>query len=260
MRINQLETKKNEDFIDDLILMKILGKLINNIKEDQSGDVHDAQCSTCQIRPIENLDRYHCLICSSDELSYDLCSRCFEKRLSNGKHLNGHPMIHFKLPNEYLGILLHDIKDLQLNQILQCQKLINEKHQGIKCDGICNQINIQGLTFKCDTCHNYHLCYHCAFIKQIKSKTHQLDHPMILTSDNQIPRIDHQDIQCGEILGRGGFGSSFFSFLFFQNEYFFKVMFVLQHGNLDVDKLLVKLLKSLKTIYQEILNEVFFMK
>ena len=194
------------DFIDDLILMKILGKLLNNIKEDNTGNTHDAQCSTCGMKPIENLDRYHCLICSTSQLSYDLCGRCFEKRLLNHKHLNGHPMIHFKLPNEYLGIIVYDIKDVYLNEIRKLRTLIDERHDGIKCDGICNQSNIKGLRFKCDTCHNYNLCDPCALIKQITTKNHQSDHPIILTSNRNIPKIDHNDIELGQILGRGGFG------------------------------------------------------
>lgn len=192
--------------VDDLILMKILAKLLNNIKEDKTGNIHDAQCSTCGMKPIENLDRYHCLICSTSQFSYDLCGRCFEKRLFNQKHSTGHPFIHFKLPNEYLGIIVYDIKDVYLNEIRKLKTLTDERHDGIKCDGVCNQTNIKGLTFKCDTCHNYNLCDSCALIKQITTKNHQSDHPIILTSNKNIPKIDHNDIQLGQILGRGGFG------------------------------------------------------
>lgn len=195
------------DLVDELILMRILSKLMNNIKEERTGDTHDAECATCGMKPIRNVDRYRCLECSTNSSSYDLCGRCFEKRRVNHRHSSGHPFVHFKLPNEYLGIVVNDVnREVHLNEIRKLKTLTNEKHEGIKCDGICNEINIQGLRFKCDSCSNYNLCESCALIKHITTKKHQLDHPLILTSNKTIPKIDSNDIQMGEILGRGGFG------------------------------------------------------
>ena len=212
--IDRKSSDQTVDVIDDLILMKILGKLLNNIKEESTGDVHDAECATCGMKPIRNVDRYRCLECSisSSSSGYDLCGRCFEKRRVSEKHLTGHPMIHFKLPNEYLGILVNDAnREVNLNEIRKLRTLVNERHDGIKCDGICHQTTIQGLRFKCDSCPNYNLCDTCALIKHITTKKHQSDHPIILTSNKNIPKIDPNDIQMGQILGRGGFGKSLFN-------------------------------------------------
>jgi serine/threonine protein kinase len=186
--------------------MKILVKLLNNIKCNEGSDIHDVECASCHIRPIVNVDRYHCLECSI-KCSYDLCGRCFENRYVTEKHLNGHPMIHFKLPNEFLGIHINNNdKDINLNKIKQMKTLENEQHDGIKCDGICNKINFIGLCFKCDTCPNYNLCEICALQKHVCTKMHQKDHPLILTSNKVIPKIDSNDIELGDILGRGAFG------------------------------------------------------
>lgn len=187
--------------------MKILSKLVNHDQLDNVGDVHDAECATCGMKPIRQIDRYHCLECSTSLSGYDLCGRCFEKRRSNGKHFSGHAMVHLKLPNEFLGIHVKNVnEDINFNQIKQMKTLSNEKHLGIACDGICHEKDFIGLRFKCDTCPNYNLCETCALKKHVCTKKHQADHPLILTSNQVIPNIDPNDIQLGEILGRGGFG------------------------------------------------------
>jgi hypothetical protein len=200
--------RHSADFVDDLILMKILGKLVNNIKSDDNEDVHDAQCASCQMKPIRHIDRYHCLECSSSSSSYDLCGRCFEKRCETKDHYSGHPMVHFKLPNEFLGIHINNINDINLNKLKQFNTLQYEKHDGIICNGICNQKNFIGLRFKCDNCPNYDLCETCALNKHVCTKMHKKDHPIILTSNRVMPKIDPDDIELGEVLGRGAFGKS----------------------------------------------------
>jgi len=187
--------------------MKILVKLVNNSKLDDSEDVHDAECASCKMKPIVQVDRYRCLECSSESLSYDLCGRCFEKRYFTENHQTGHVMVHFKFPNECLGINVNNInKEINLTKLKELNTLRNERHDGIICDGICNQTNFIGLRFKCDTCPNYNLCETCALKKHVCTKKHQRDHPLILTSNNVIPKIDPADIEFGDILGRGGFG------------------------------------------------------
>lgn len=184
--------------------MRIFSKLINNIENDDSSDIHHVQCSSCKSNPIRNHDRYHCLECLNQ---YDLCGRCFEERRQTENHLSGHAMIHFKLPNEFLGIRVNDINnDLSLNNIQRLDTLKYENHYEIKCDGICNDKYIKGLRFKCDLCPNYNLCQTCALKNRVATKNHQRNHPIILTSNHVIPKIDPDDVQLGEILGRGGFG------------------------------------------------------
>jgi hypothetical protein len=183
--------------------MVIMAKLIRKTKSDNQKDneyVHDVECASCGIRPIRHVDRYHCLECSS----YDLCESCFEKRCETGTHSSGHAMIHFKLPNEFLGIHVND--EVTLNNLKYLTTLQYEKHDGIACDGYCRQKDIIGLRFKCDTCPNYNLCETCAIEKRICTKMHQRNHPLILTSNEDLPKIDPEDIELGDVLGRGAFG------------------------------------------------------
>ncbi|UJR24523.1 hypothetical protein I4U23_005898 [Adineta vaga] len=198
--------KTTENLVDDLMLMRILGKLINKTHSNETitnDDVHQTECASCQMKPICHSDRYHCLEC----LNYDLCGRCFEKRRETDKHSSGHAMVHFKLPNEFLGIHVDDIQhDVTLHNLKQMNILRNEIHKGIVCDGICQEKILIGLRFKCDICPNYNLCEICAIKKHSCTKLHERNHPLILTSNNVMPKIDPNDIELGEVLGRGGFG------------------------------------------------------
>ncbi|CAF3523486.1 unnamed protein product [Rotaria socialis] len=193
--------------IDNLFLISVLAKLVNRSHSVDTDEdyTHDTKCSGCGRNPICQVDRYHCLECSSP--TYDLCGRCFEKRCQTGKHLSGHAMAHFKLPNEILGIHFNNIDaEVTLNKLKQLDTLRNEQHNGIKCDGVCHQTSIIGLRFKCDTCPKYDLCEPCAITKRVCTKNHEKDHPLILTSNRVMPKIDPDEIEMGEILGRGGFG------------------------------------------------------
>ncbi|CAF4639258.1 unnamed protein product [Rotaria sp. Silwood1] len=199
---------KSSKYIDDLLMMSILAKLLNKAKSNDNhgdGDTHDATCAVCGMQPICQVDRYHCLECTSP--TYDICGRCFEKRLQTGKHFTGHAMIHFKLPNEALGIQFNNIdNETNLNRLRNLDTLQHEQHDGIKCDGVCHQKKFVGLRFKCDTCPNYNLCETCAINKHVCTKNHEKDHPLILTSNRVMPKIDPDDIDMGEVLGRGAFG------------------------------------------------------
>lgn len=187
--------------------MKIFGKVLNKSQANESENIHDVQCRICEMKPIRHVDRYCCLKCSTSSSSYDLCGDCFEKRRKNESHHSGHPMVHFKLPNEILGIHINDLNnEITLNKIKQLNILQNERHNGISCDGICNQNNFIGLRFKCDICPNYDLCEKCALDKHVSTKMHKTDHPLILTSVKVLPKIDSDDIELGETLGRGAFG------------------------------------------------------
>ncbi|CAF1326333.1 unnamed protein product [Rotaria sordida] len=201
--------KNNSNRLDDLFLMSILAKLVNKTQSDDTNDddydVHDAKCAACRMKPIRQVDRYHCLECTSP--TYDLCGRCFERRCQTGKHFNGHAMVHFKLPNEVLGIQFNNIdNEVNLNRLRNLDTLRYERHDDIKCDGVCQKKNFIGLRFKCDTCPNYNLCETCAIDKHICTKNHEENHPLILTSNRVMPNIDPDDIEMGEVLGRGSFG------------------------------------------------------
>ncbi|CAF3921731.1 unnamed protein product [Rotaria sp. Silwood1] len=204
-QVGNAASGKSSNLVDDLLLMGILAKLMNNVESDNTRDIHDAECASCKMKPIRQVDRYHCLECSSP--NYDLCGRCFERRRQTGNHLSGHAMAHFKLPNELLGMQFNNIdNEVKLSKLKKLDTLRYEKHDGINCDGVCHQNNFVGLRFKCDTCPNYNLCETCAITKRVCTKNHERDHPLILTSNRVIPKIDPNDIEIGEILGRGGFG------------------------------------------------------
>jgi len=101
-----------------------------------------------------------------------------------------------------------NINDIHLNKLKLLNTLQYEQHDGIVCDGICNKKNFVGLCFKCDDCPHYNLCETCALNKHVCTKMHKRDHPIILTSNRVIPKIDPDDIEIGEVLGRGAFGKS----------------------------------------------------
>ncbi|CAF2639110.1 unnamed protein product [Rotaria sp. Silwood2] len=207
-QVKDVSSEKCSEHIDDLLLMSVLAKLVNKAQSDDindDDDVHNAQCAVCGMKPIRHVDRYHCLECTSP--TYDVCGRCFERRRQTGKHSNGHAMIHFKLPNEVLGIYFNNIdNEVNLSKLRNLDTLRYEQHNGIKCDGICYKKDFTGLRFKCDTCPNYNLCETCAIDKHVCTKNHDRDHPLILTSNRVMPKIDPDDIDMGEVLGRGGFG------------------------------------------------------
>ena len=195
--------------------MGVLSKIMDKAGKDEDdddvdgSDVHHVQCAGCSVKPIRHLDRYRCLECSSSlSGSYDLCGRCFDQRRQTSDHHTGHAMIHFKLPNEFLGIDVNQIGEpINLNTLRRVSTLQNEQHLGVTCDGHCHQKSIRGLRFKCDTCPSYNLCHTCAIDKRLLSKDHQRDHPLIVTSNKVIPKIDPTDIELGEELGKGAFGS-----------------------------------------------------
>ena len=195
-----------------MFLMSILAKLISRSQSDDTSDgadVHDAECSACGMKPIRNVDRYRCLECTSP--TCDLCGRCFEKRRETKGHMSGHAMVHFKLPNEVLGLHFYNIdNEVTLHRLRKLDTLRREQHDGIRCDG-CNQKNFTGLRFKCDTCPSYDLCETCAIHKRVCTKNHDNKHPLLLNSNRVMPKIDPNDIDLGEVLGRGGFGKFNFS-------------------------------------------------
>lgn len=236
--------------MDELVLVGILAKLINKSQLDDTNDdadIHDAQCSACRMEPIRNVDRYRCLECTSP--TYDLCGACFEHRRRTGTHLSGHAMVHFKIPNEVLGIHFNNVdSEVTLSNLKRLDTLRYEQHTGINCDGVCNQKNFTGLRFKCDTCPNYNLCERCAIDKHVCTKNHQKEHPIVLTSHRVMPKIDPDDVEMGDILGSGAFGM-FIIFCFIDKLYFYtifslwQVMFVKHFGDKKIVMLLVKLLR-----------------
>ncbi|CAF1383660.1 unnamed protein product [Didymodactylos carnosus] len=126
-----------------------------------------------------------------------------DKRKEGRQHRSGHPMAHYKLPNELFGVK-YDDSDVTLKNLQQ--KYADEINEDITCD-VCLQERFKGLRFKCDTCPNYDICQQCMDSEKT-SKNHKLDHPVIVITNNYLPQIDRNDIEFKEedFLGGGAFG------------------------------------------------------
>ncbi|CAF1345089.1 unnamed protein product, partial [Didymodactylos carnosus] len=162
-----------------------------------SVDAHRTSCDGCGAVRFTT-DRYKCLQCTN----YDLCARCFERRRETKNHLSGHPVVQFRTPNEVLGRELRN-NDLTLTNLKVLFQL--EKHENISCDG-CLLDPIVGLRFKCDTCPNYDLCHQC-MTNSATTNSHKSDHPLVVVPKHRIPVIPRDDIELGDALGKGAFGT-----------------------------------------------------
>ncbi|CAF1059439.1 unnamed protein product [Didymodactylos carnosus] len=162
-----------------------------------SVDAHRTSCDGCGAVRFTT-DRYKCLQCTN----YDLCARCFERRRETKNHLSGHPVVQFRTPNEVLGRELRN-NDLTLTNLKVLFQL--EKHENISCDG-CLLDPIVGLRFKCDTCPNYDLCHQC-MTNSVTTNSHKSDHPLVVVPKHRIPVIPRDDIELGDALGKGAFGT-----------------------------------------------------
>lgn len=169
----------------------------NNVEiDDLSYDnIHNISCDGCKSAQIYS-DRYKCLQC----IDCNLCGNCFEERRQTKEHSTGHAMVHFKLPNELFGQPIRHSNQITLKKI---NELFIGKQHGIECNG-CRQ-SIVNVRFKCDTCHNYNLCSGC-MQQRITSKNHNNTHPLVVASNENLPKIDISDIRKGGMIGKGGFG------------------------------------------------------
>lgn len=194
------DEKKDANTIRNDALMKILQLLLahggGNTNND-TGDVHKVQCAACGTNPITS-DRYKCLMCED----IDMCAHCFERRRESTEHKSGHAFVHFKSPGELFGqpVRNSDVTFAKLKKLYA-----REVHENITCDG-CGSDTIRGLRFKCDTCANYDLCEQCVN-NEITTKTHKSTHPLIVIPVRAILQIPVEDIQLGDELGSGAFGT-----------------------------------------------------
>ncbi|CAF3586255.1 unnamed protein product [Rotaria sp. Silwood1] len=196
---NNNKNEQDEATIRNAVLMKILQLVIagNSSNDNDNSEFHKVRCAACSTYPIRS-DRYKCLNC--EKLS--LCARCFERRRESEDHKSGHAFVHFKSPGELFGRSITD-DDVTLVKLKEFYG--NDIHESISCDG-CKSQSIKGLRFKCDTCPNYDLCQTC-LEKKITTQTHTSNHPLIVIPRQAIQQIPVDDIELGDELGSGAFGS-----------------------------------------------------
>ncbi|CAF3933797.1 unnamed protein product [Didymodactylos carnosus] len=185
-------------------LAKLVVLLLQHLLSDRSSDCDDPEyhrvsCDGCGINGFK-IDRYKCLKCEN----FDLCARCFDRRKESAQHKSGHPMAHFKLPNELFGKKYDNYKDVTMTNLQK--EYADEVNTNIYCD-FCRKDDFKGLRFKCDTCPDYDLCQQCVDNGKT-NKGHKSDHPMIVAHNASLSQIDRRDIDYDEddFLGGGAFG------------------------------------------------------
>ncbi|CAF1163336.1 unnamed protein product [Rotaria sordida] len=191
--------EQDEAAIRSAALMKLLQLIIvgSSANDDDNGEAHKVRCAACDTYPIRS-DRYKCLNCEK----LNLCARCFERRRESENHKSGHAFVHFKSPGELFGRSVTD-DDVTLVKLKEVYG--NDIHESISCDG-CQSQSIKGLRFKCDTCPNYDLCQRC-LERKATTQTHTSSHPLVVIPRQAIQQIPVEDIQLGDELGSGAFGS-----------------------------------------------------
>ena len=192
---------KDEDTIRSAALMQILQLILANGgggNNNENDEIHKVQCSACGTNPIRS-DRYKCLNC---EDSIDLCGHCFERRRESKEHKSGHAFVHFKSPGELFG---QTVKNNEVTYAKLKKLYARDVHESIRCDG-CKKDSIKGLRFKCDSCANYDLCQECVD-DGVTTNTHKSSHPLVIVPLRAILQIPVEDIQLGDELGSGAFGT-----------------------------------------------------
>ncbi|UJR31530.1 hypothetical protein I4U23_019019 [Adineta vaga] len=167
----------------------------DNNSENGVAEFHRIQCRACSSLRIIG-DRYKCLECSD----YDLCGRCFDQRRETFHHLNRHAIVHYSGPDEIFGESVMNVKAMITLTAFK-EKYHLEEHIDIGCN-ICKMNPLNGLRFKCDTCHDYNLCVSC-----MEKRLHDQSHPLLAIGKSRFLEIPMNDIELGDELGRGGFGT-----------------------------------------------------
>ena len=134
---------------------------------------HYVTCEYCEQRNFENY-RYQCLICSD----YNLCSGCYDRRMTNLSHRIDHPMVRYEEPDRLNGERL-DPSEVTYSNFKR--KYAFEEHHGVRCNS-CLEEPIIGLRFKCHTCKDYDLCMDCYEMGGI-THWHKPSHPVIVQGE-----------------------------------------------------------------------------
>lgn len=183
------------------MVMQLIGMLMNAMF-DENEDAHRVACNGCHNLRILS-DRYKCLQCEN----YNLCGSCFEKRRETRDHRSGHTFAHFKIPMELFGEPITKANE-EVTLTKFRERFARVEHTDVTCKG-CQIKPIIGIRFKCDTCHDYDLCFDC-MEKQVVTDEHDTKHPLVVVGKDRFNQIDVDDIELGEELGKGAFGMSLF--------------------------------------------------
>ncbi|CAF1133487.1 unnamed protein product [Adineta ricciae] len=197
MQNNQRETNNLRVQCTQQKLIQQFASLLidSDLDLDNSTEVHQIRCSGCDSPRIVG-DRYKCLECAD----YDLCGRCFDQRRQTRDHLTGHIMVHFSSPEEVFGQPVAGLNNA-INLTALTEKYQLEEQSDIECN-VCKMNPLRGLRFKCDTCYDYNLCVNC-----VKKRAHDRSHPLLAMGKSRFLEIPVDDIELGDEVGRGGFGT-----------------------------------------------------
>ena len=108
-------------------------------------------------------------------------------------------MVQFSAPNEIFGESVIDLAAMVTLRAFR-ERYLREEHIEVACS-ICKVSPIKGLRFKCNSCHDYHLCTTC-----MDKRQHDQSHPLLAIGKCRFLEIPVDDIELGDELGRGGFG------------------------------------------------------
>ncbi|XP_077510084.1 uncharacterized protein LOC144121046 [Amblyomma americanum] len=154
---------------------------------DEGAIFPGVNCDGCNERGIVG-PRWKCTVCND----YDLCTACYMAKMHNFDHV----FLRFEAPGR------RGLKVSPRQQFFSAEDRATQEvvlFRGIYCDS-CDEQDIVGPLWKCDSCHNYDLCTTCYM-----DGVHDLDHWFLRfdapasRGDKVLPRI-----KCGlfdEVLG-----------------------------------------------------------
>lgn len=201
MSVSDDDQRGKSSYTQNPALTNVFRSLLQymSVQENEgSGEVHsNIFCIWCKNSSYIRGDRYKCLECEN----FDLCAKCFERRVELGPHKSGHTFAHFRLPNELLGqkVAEGDVTWEKLTEFYQ-----RYVHHFTTCDG-CQKVTMVGLRFKCDQCPKYDLCQQCVLMR-VMTKSHKPTHSLVLAWNQMLVEISVDDIEKGRRLGNGAFG------------------------------------------------------
>lgn len=176
-----------------------------DLDEDETSPLpqhHECPCNFCSKANFIGY-RYRCLVCDD----YNLCSECYENKRTNQSHKIRHLMVRYDDPDTLFG---RRVTPSQVSLNYFVNTYATEIHEDLKCSD-CGMEPMKGVRIKCETCHNYDACYECYEknrLNELASHDYE-NHQVLLIAKEVCLRVDKNDIEIMEKIGKGGFGSVF---------------------------------------------------